>query len=358
MGEAGNPGTAGIAGVADTAEIGPGSPPAPPPLIPQPGGPGLLRSLLGGRGAACREAGGRVRLPAEVRESSGVAPAAPVHREAPPSGTFWTHNDSGWPAEIFRVGSEGQLLDAVQVTGARNVDWEAMAAGPCPGREGERCLYLADVGDNRETRASLALYRVPEPAPGATTTAPATRFPLVLPHGPRDIEAVALLPGEHFLLFTKGRNHPVEVYRIEGPLGDDPRPLEPERMALLTPRPPGFRDMVTGAAATRLPSGRLALVVRTYQSMAFYEVEVDATGRPHTLLPVAGSRVNLLPLREPQGEAVGFMGGGRMVLTSEGGPTGGPASLRIVDCSAGFERWWPAPLPGSSPHPQTSKISS
>ncbi len=335
----------------------------PTPLVSRPGGPGLFRSLVGSRGAMCREAGGRVHLPAEARESSGVAMATPGAGEGAGAGAgavaegrgetdppyFWTHNDSGWLAEIFRVDAEGRLLDAVRVTGARNVDWEDMAGGPCPGGDGERCLYLADVGDNREDRPSLALYRVPEPAPGATATAPATRFPLELPHGPRDIEAMALLPGEHVLLITKGRNHPVEVYRIEGPLGEAPRPLAPERMARLTQRPPGFRGLVTGSAALALPSGELVLAVRTYQAMAFYRVEVDDAGRPLSLDPVEGSRVNLLPLREPQGEAVGFMGDGRIVLTSEGGLTGGPASLRVLDCSVGFERWWPDPGEGGGP---------
>jgi len=325
----------------------------------------------------CREAGPVSVLPDVVRESSGVVVAGsasgePGSERAPQPTSFWTHNDSGWPAEIFRVGTDGALMDRVGISGAVNVDWEDMAAGPCPERagSGHRCLYLADTGDNAERRASLDIYRVREPGPGATLSAPAHRLRFRLPHGPRDIEALVLLDDEGFLLVTKGRNHPVEVYLLDPADGGEdgwfsgdaagsvepgvieppvvePPVIEARRVQALTSRPPGWRGLVTGAAAAPLEEGGWIVALRTYQSLRFFRVasprEAETGNGP--LLPIPGAEMSLLHLREPQGEAVAFAGGGSIVLTSEGGLAGGPASIRRLDCAAGFVGWGVTPLP-------------
>lgn len=287
-------------------------------------------------GSACEIVGDPVALPPEVPESSGVAPGVTEPGEAPGSRLLWTHNDSGWPAELFGVDPEGELLEEVRVAGAENVDWEDLAVGPCPadnpwGAEGSRCLLIADTGDNRERRDHLVLYRVPEPAPGDTVTAPADAFPLVLPHGARDIEALLLLPDDRVLLVTKGRSDPLEVYRSPAPLGtaraaaaDGRIPME--RVQALSDGPVWLPNMVTGAATT--PDGRLG-VVRTYQTLQFYRIDADA---PEPLIPVDGGLVNLRPAREPQGEAVAFLPGNRLVLTSEAGPFGRRGQMTLLGC--------------------------
>jgi len=317
----------------------------------------------------CREAGPVAVLPDALRESSGVVVAEgqgsrrPGSERAVEPASFWTHNDSGWLAEIFRVGTDGVLMDHVEISGAENIDWEDMAAGPCPGDvgAGHRCLYLADTGDNAERRASLDIYRVREPEPGATLSDPAHRLRFRLPHGPRDIEAMVLLDNEMFLLVTKGRNHAVEVYllnpaeggvegwfRGDAPGGVAPGVIQARRVQALTSRPPGWRGLVTGAAAAPLEEGGWIVALRTYQSLRFFRVEsfpgMEEAGTG-PLVPIPGSEMSLLHLREPQGEAVAFAGEGYVVLTSEGGLAGGPASMRRLDCSAGFARWGVTPLP-------------
>lgn len=41
---------------------------------------------------------------------------------------------------------------------------------------------------------------------------------MVLPDGPRDIEAMYVLPTDQIFFVTKGRNHPVTIYRYPSPL--------------------------------------------------------------------------------------------------------------------------------------------
>lgn len=160
-------------------------------------------------------------MPDELLESSGLA----ASRRYP--GVLWSHNDSGHDPVVFAIDTTGQLLGRVRVSGARNVDWEDMELAPCAAtgddggggqRSGKDCLYIADTGDNRLRRDDAAIYRVPEPAPGDTVTAPAERFPVRFPDGPRDVEALYILPGGTVHLVSKGRGHPIAIYRYPPPL--------------------------------------------------------------------------------------------------------------------------------------------
>ena len=79
-------------------------------------------------------------------------------------GVLWTDNDSGERAYVYATDLTGADRGFVRIDGARAVDWEDIALGPCPTRKGP-CLYLADTGDNDRTRKSVIIYAVPEPDP-------------------------------------------------------------------------------------------------------------------------------------------------------------------------------------------------
>src|SRR3989441_942792 len=61
-----------------------------------------------------------------VRESSGVA-VSRAHR-----GVLWTHNDSGDDTYVYATDLAGTDRGVVRIRGARAVDWEDIALGPCP----------------------------------------------------------------------------------------------------------------------------------------------------------------------------------------------------------------------------------
>ncbi|HEX7239912.1 MAG TPA: hypothetical protein VF263_06575, partial [Longimicrobiaceae bacterium] len=234
-------------------------------------------AAAGAPGESCRVVRQGLELPQEVRESSGLA----ASRRTP--GVFWTHNDSGGEPEVFAVDSTGRLLGRVRVAGAENKDWEDVAVGPCPG--GGSCLYLADTGDNDAKRKDVEVYRVPEPAPADAATAPAEQIRLRYPAGARDAEAVFVMPGGDLYLVTKGRKHPVEVYRAPAPLRAGASvPLV--RLGSLGGRAERL-NMVTGASAT--PDGRW-VAVRTYAALhLFRAADLLAGGEPES------DRVDLIP---------------------------------------------------------------
>jgi hypothetical protein len=222
--------------------------------------------------------------------------------------------------EIYAVDTLGQLLGTYPLDGAANRDWEDIATGPCGAAS---CIYLADTGDNVEARETLTVYRAQEPAdPSSGVPLPTESFPILLPDGPRDIEALFVLPGEELFLVSKGQNHSVTVYRYPPPLRPDPVTLE--EVQTLSDGALSIPSQFTGADAS--PDGR-TVVLRTYFSILFYRVE---NGR---LVPMEDGELSLANVGEAQGEGVSLKTGGVVALTSEAGPFGGAQSLNVLRCT-------------------------
>lgn len=265
----------------------------------------------------CRSVQPQVSLPIEVHESSGVA----ISRRYP--GVLWTHNDAGGDPELFAVDAAGRLLGRVRVPGSTNFDWEDLALGPCPTGE---CLYIGDIGDNDATRAEIVLYRSAEPDRAAGASELAERFPMSYPDGPRDAEALFMLPSGEVFVISKGGDGPIVVYRYPPPL----RPGETVMLAPVVELSRGEvprRNQVTGADAT--PDGEW-VAIRTYSSLLLYRTRDLLAGRD--LSPI---NVDLIPLGEPQGEAVALNADGTVALTSEGARRNASGTLAILSCALG-----------------------
>lgn len=91
----------------------------------------------------------------EITESSGLA-ASSCNRNA-----FWTHNDSGDKAFIFALDETGEKLGTWKVSGAKNKDWEDIAA--FKNEKGECFLLIGDIGNNVRVRNEFEIYKVKEP---------------------------------------------------------------------------------------------------------------------------------------------------------------------------------------------------
>ncbi|OKL39148.1 hypothetical protein [Pontibacter flavimaris] len=82
------------------------------------------------------------RLDRQIQESSGLAHA--------PDSTFWTHGDSGTPAELYRFNLSGELLQTLPLE-LENRDWEELA------ESGEQ-LFIGDFGNNLNSRKDLQIH--------------------------------------------------------------------------------------------------------------------------------------------------------------------------------------------------------
>jgi hypothetical protein len=251
-----------------------------------------------GQAPLCTAVGAALPLDAEIRESSGVA----VSREH--AGIFWTHNDSGEPL-LYAVDARGRTAGRVLVSGASVEDWEDVALAPCPA--GGDCLYVADIGDNAAKRAFVTVYRIPEPEPGASASAPAVPIRLRYPDGAQDAEAMFVLNGAIHLV-TKGETGPIAVFRAPAGGGAE---VTLERLREVAPGKVDRPLRITSAAARA--DGRW-IVLRTLHEAAFYAAnDLVGTGS------AAPRRMDLRGLGETQGEGIGFAPDGSIYLTSEGG---------------------------------------
>ena len=252
-------------------------------------------------------------LDGAIHESSGVA-ASRAH-----AGTFWTHNDSGDPL-LYAVDADGRTAGRVRITGAAVEDWEDVALAPCPA--GGDCLYVGDIGDNDAERPSIAVYRVPEPAPGAAASAPAEAIRLRYPDGPHDAEALFVLSGAIHVV-TKGESGPIALYRAPSSAGPGAEVML-ERVRDLSASKVNRPLRITGADASA--DGRW-VVMRTLEAAYVYPAaELAGSG---ALDP---RRVDLKELDEAQGEGIAFAPDGSLVVTSEGGRKKSPATIARLSC--------------------------
>ncbi len=273
--------------------------------------------------AGCRQAAVRDAAPVSAARRSGAlqddalteASGATVGA----SGVIWSLNDSGNEPELFALDSTGAALGRVRVVGARNADWEAVGAGPCP--QGA-CVYVGDVGDNGAKRVFVTLYRVREPAVTDTVTSPADTVRVTFADGPRDVEAMWVAPDTAVWLVSKrpmrrldGSARPSLLYRVPPESWGTARSVRVVETDSIPHTPiKGFSDSwVTDAALSPADaSGRRRVAIRTYAEVMVFE----ATPTYGTGALIA--RCSLLPLYEEQGESLTWLSPQRLLLLSEG----------------------------------------
>lgn len=231
----------------------------------------LAAALLAAAAADQFVLAGRVEDPA-LSELSGLA----ASRARP--GVFWAHNDSGNAARLFAIDHRGQLLQALPLRGARNIDWEDLAWFE---ERGAPYLAVGDIGDNLGWRAFLTVYIVAEPGAAADAATPVRRIEFTYEDGPRDAEALAVDAAAGRILVMEKARPPAGLYELPLHVPDGERVVA-RRVAELqlgawNPEPPArvqslgtrkYRDVATSMDLSR--DGRRLLVL-TYSHLLRFE---------------------------------------------------------------------------------------
>ena len=278
--------------------------------------------------APIEEATVRVRSRRNLRESSALA----MSIDQP--GVLFTINDSGNEAVLFAVDTTGADRGTWRVRGATNVDWEALAIGPCGPNAAPRCLYVGDVGDNEAHHSTRTVYRVPEPRArdssfSGTTTAERVTFHY--DDGRHDVEAMYVAANADVYLITKRalvmappKLRPALVFRIPASAWRGKRNIIAtlvDSLSLI----PGSAPLRTITDASLSADGR-HIGVRTYTQLFVYAAD-SATGRVNG--SIAPAICDLTPLGEAQGEGLAWVeSSGRFAFSSEGRA----APLHIATC--------------------------
>jgi hypothetical protein len=246
---------------------------------------------------------GRIDDPA-MDELSGLA------RSRRDPSVLFANEDSGSGPVLTAVRTDGTVLGHVTVSGAAAVDWEDVAAGPGPG--GAPALFVGDIGDNDAVRDGIQVYRVPEPAPDASATAPATRLDLRYPDGAHDAEALLVDPLRHELVIVikrlgGGRAYTASASVAEGPGGS----------AVTTLRRGPDVDLGWVTAGDVSGDGRI-VALRTYTRLAIWQ----RRGREPLARTLARRPTCIAPAdlgAEGQGEALALDRRGATAITAPEG---------------------------------------
>lgn len=243
-------------------------------------------------------------------------------------GVLWIHNDSGDSARIFAIGTDGTALGEYAIDGATAIDWEDIALGPGP-TPGVDYLYIGDIGDNDRVRASVQVYRIPEPeasagqAPVTTTLSGAELLTLSYPNAPTtvyDCETLMVEPATGDLLLvtkqTSGVND-VKIFTLPAPVASGSYTLT-QVGAMTFPAGIGYR--ITGGDVS--PDGKEVLL-RQYNGVQYWRMTDEA----HVYEVFSKAPCPIAAPFDVQGEAIAWIPDGSGFYTLSEQATLGPRPI-------------------------------
>ena len=123
-----------------------------------------------------------------------------------------THNDSGNPAELFYLNDLGEIIFKRKFKSLKNYDWEDLASD-------NDYLYIADIGNNYDTRKNLRIIKVPNNPKEDSNEIISFYYPEQEKFSFRkkskyDAESLVCYD-DYLLIFTKNRNEKLtEIYKV------------------------------------------------------------------------------------------------------------------------------------------------
>ena len=69
-------------------------------------------------------------------------------------GQFITHNDSGGDPKLYYLDKNGKIVKERKIEGVKNHDWEDLT-------KDDKFIYVADMGNNYDTRKNLSIIKIP-----------------------------------------------------------------------------------------------------------------------------------------------------------------------------------------------------
>jgi hypothetical protein len=227
----------------------------------------------------------------------------------------WTHNDSGDTARVFAVNASGVTQRRYTLSGATALDWEDIGIGAGP-VAGTPYLYVADIGDNAVARSEVVVYRVPEPAVVAGSTAVTLTgvqaLHLKYPDGAHNAESLLVDPatGALTVVAKTANGGPAVVYAAPAGLTDGS--LTTMTAVAILQLPAGDTNLVTGGDVS---ADGTEVAIRTYANvLVWHRDPAQPVASAFATLPCTGPVPN-----EVQGEAIAFRPDGRGYATiSEG----------------------------------------
>ena len=129
-----------------------------------------------------------------------------------------THNDSGDEPILYYLSTQGKLLNKRKIENVKNNDWEDITLD-------DNYLYIADIGNNYDTRDNLSIIKVPLDININTSSQIKFNYPEQKSFKYRKLsmfDAEGLISiDDYLLIFTKNRAKKItEIYRLPNTPGN------------------------------------------------------------------------------------------------------------------------------------------
>lgn len=209
------------------------------------------------------------------------------------SGIVWVHNDSGDAARIYALDtSTCEIAATVRIGGMKARDLEGIASGR--DARGRPVLWIADIGDNRDSWSDVSVTRIREPKRLRDATVRGTTFRFTYDDRPHDAETLLAAANAPQLWVVSKQLASGTLYAL-------PKPLRADRLNIATAvrREEG---LVTDGAVS--PDGR-RYVLRDYFDAFVFDGPPPGRLVARLSLPV-----------QAQGEAIAWTSDGRALLTA------------------------------------------
>ena len=133
-----------------------------------------------------------------VAEASGLS-----NSKLHPEFFIWS-NDSGSSETLFASKADGKIVRSVNLQNFPNYDYEALSIAPCPQNKIESCIFVADIGDNREVRSEYRIGIFKEADFWTETSiSPVHVVKYLYPHGNSNAESLIVTPEGQMIIFSK-----------------------------------------------------------------------------------------------------------------------------------------------------------
>ena len=228
--------------------------------------------------------------PGIIDEASGLAASVNIN------GYLWTHQDSGQPASLYLVSTDGKTIREYNIPGASNHDWEDVAKGPGP-KDGTNYLYIGDIGNNNLPMTETnVIYRIPEigNANASFDGSQLERITFKYPDGPRDAETLLLDPVTRDIFVISKESSQTGIYRLAYPQSTT---------QVITAEKTGSIPSVSLATSGDIASDGAEILIRTYLTTYYWKRKAGET----VAQTLSRSALKQLPVSlEPQGEGICF----------------------------------------------------
>lgn len=146
-------------------------------------------------------------IPTGLEENSGMLVSN--------TNQIWLHNDSGDSSKLYAIDTNQNILKTILITNSTNIDWEDITY------DTQGNAYVADIGNNANSRQNLRILKIPHPDAITSTTTTAqeirfyypeqTTFPAADNDKNYDAEGIIHF-NDSLYIFTKDRTNPHQGY--------------------------------------------------------------------------------------------------------------------------------------------------